>query len=347
MGGIHMLRHSFVVRFGGGQLIGTPRNGCFKRPWLIAAIPAIVLLCSGRNALADYAYNKSINLPSSIDGAAGVAVDSSDDIWVADTGNARIREYTNAGTLIQTIGTTGSGNGQFARPYDLGVDPSGNVWVIDAVNNNLQEFASDGTFVRSVGSLGTGPGQFDFDRGLAVDASGNVWVAGNQRIEEFNNSGNFVQQISGYYPLRIGGRSELLDPLDVTIDPFGNVWVSEFQSNKVVELSATGTYIKSISLYYPLGITSDATGNIWFFASGMEEFSNAGSLIQSFPFNPNLPAGEPSGLAVDSLENVWVTQFQSNGRANRIDEYSPVPEPSTFVLGVLAALMLGALRLRF
>src|SRR5262245_55737573 len=69
-----------------------------------------------------------------------VAAAPSGNIWVADTGNDRIQEFTSSGTWLRTVGSRGGGNGQFWSPQGIAVDPSGNVWVADSNNNRIEKF---------------------------------------------------------------------------------------------------------------------------------------------------------------------------------------------------------------
>ena len=55
----------------------------------------------------------------------GVAVDSSDNVYVADTSNHRIEKFDSNGTFITKLGSFGSGDGQFGSPEGVAVDSSG------------------------------------------------------------------------------------------------------------------------------------------------------------------------------------------------------------------------------
>ncbi|VDA99105.1 hypothetical protein S1OALGB6SA_167, partial [Olavius algarvensis spirochete endosymbiont] len=60
---------------------------------------------------------------------SGVAVDSSDYVYVADSGNNRIRKITPLG-VVSTLAGTGT-EARFSYPYGVAVDSSGNVYVAD------------------------------------------------------------------------------------------------------------------------------------------------------------------------------------------------------------------------
>ena len=61
----------------------------------------------------------------------GVAVDSSGNVYVADSYNNRIQKFDSNGDFITKWGSPGSEDGQFHYPYGVAVDSSGNVYVAD------------------------------------------------------------------------------------------------------------------------------------------------------------------------------------------------------------------------
>jgi tetratricopeptide (TPR) repeat protein len=69
-----------------------------------------------------------------------IAVDSSGNVYVADSGNHRIQKFTSSGSFLATWGSQGTGNGQFNGPRGIAVDGSGNVFVGDTDNNRIQRF---------------------------------------------------------------------------------------------------------------------------------------------------------------------------------------------------------------
>jgi hypothetical protein len=71
----------------------------------------------------------------------GVAVDSSGNVYVADTNN-RVQKFDSSGNFLLKWGSSGSGDGQFQYPRGVAVDGSGNVYVIDTNNHRIQKFSS-------------------------------------------------------------------------------------------------------------------------------------------------------------------------------------------------------------
>jgi len=147
----------------------------------------------------------------------GIAVDGSDNVYVADYFNHRIQVLDSSLNFIKTFGwdvTIGGGtgfevcstavsckagavvgnNGALPGPRGIAVDGSGNVYVSDEGTSRIQKFSSAPAFLTKVGSSGSAAGEFIQPRGVAVDGSGNVYVADrdNHRIQKFSAALGFV-----------------------------------------------------------------------------------------------------------------------------------------------------------
>src|SRR6266850_364237 len=123
----------------------------------------------------------------------GVAVDSSGNVYVADSGNSTIRKITPAGVVSALAGPAGQsgsvdGSGSAARfnsPFSVAVDGSGNVYVGDCLNSTIRKIAPAGVVSTLAGlpehtgsTDGTGSAARFFNpQGVAADRSGNVYVA--------------------------------------------------------------------------------------------------------------------------------------------------------------------------
>jgi sugar lactone lactonase YvrE len=123
----------------------------------------------------------------------GIAVDSSGNLYVADTNNQTIRKISPAGvvsTLAGQAGLSGSSDGagsaaRFQNPSDLAVDSSGNILVADTDNHTIRKIAPAGLTGTVAGQAGLSGGangtgsaaRFFYPAGVAVDSAGNVYVA--------------------------------------------------------------------------------------------------------------------------------------------------------------------------
>jgi sugar lactone lactonase YvrE len=129
----------------------------------------------------------------------GLAINSADNVYVADTFNHRVQKFSSTGTFSLKWGknggdgTTGSGNGEFNLPFGVALDSAGNVYVADSFNHRVQKFSSAGTFTLKWGrnggdgTAGSGDGEFDTPSAVALDSAGNVYVADtlNHRVQKF------------------------------------------------------------------------------------------------------------------------------------------------------------------
>jgi len=117
-----------------------------------------------------------------------IAVDSLDNVYVADTNNNRIQKFDSNGNFITKWGSSGTGDEQFLNAYGIAVDSSDNVYVADTGNHRIQKFDSNGNFITKWGSEGIDYGQFKYPWDVAIDSLGNAYVTDteNQRIQKFS-----------------------------------------------------------------------------------------------------------------------------------------------------------------
>jgi prepilin-type N-terminal cleavage/methylation domain-containing protein len=279
-------------------------------------------------------------------------IDSSGNVWVVESTNNRVDKFNSSYTYQSqfpcTSGqcSTSSSNGQLHSPVGIAIDAYGNILVVDNSNNRIEKFNSSGAYLTgigagyngvagSIGSSGSANGQFDLPFGIAIDASGNLWVTdgGNNRVQEFNSSGTWLQSIGGPSPYTCEtspsgsipacasgtGSGQFNDPQGIAIDASGNVWVADDGNNRVQEFNSSGTYQMGIGAGYngvsgsigssgtsngqfhsPVGIAIDASGNIWVVeTSGSErvqEFTSSGVYISQFVGSFH----SPQGIAISS-----------------------------------------------
>jgi DNA-binding beta-propeller fold protein YncE len=172
--------------------------------------------------------------------AAGIAVDSSGNIYVADAIASVVRKFSSTGTSIGTIGSSGSGDGQFNGPVGLAIDSANNLYVADSGNNRIQKFNSAGTFVTKWGTMGSGNGEFNAPQGVSVDNAGTVYVAdtGNNRVQLFSNTGTFIE-VSGSAG---SGDGQFQGPADVATNAAGTFfYVVDRDNFRVQKFSTAAT----------------------------------------------------------------------------------------------------------
>lgn len=262
-------------------------------------------------------------------GSEGVSVDSSGNVYVADTGNNEVKKIVAVNGSIPSspiILTLGSG---FSGPTGVTVDGSGNVFVSDTNNNNVKEIvAVHGVIPSSPTILTLGSG-FVLPTGITVDGSGNVYVADthNSRVKE-------IVAVNGVIPsnptvLTLG--SGFNNPTGVAVDRSGNVYVADIGNAAVKEIVAVNGAIPSSPTILtlgggfsnPTGITVDGSGNVYVADesnSTVKEIVAVNGNIPSSPTILSLGSGfsQPFGVAVDGSGGIFVAD-SGNEAVKEID----------------------------
>src|SRR5208283_1429493 len=229
-----------------------------------------------------------------------VAVDSADNVYVADTVNCTIREMTPAGVVTTLAGRTGctgtnDGTGSAARfyyPFGVAVDSAGNLYVADSGNQTIRELTPVGTnwvvttLAGLPGSAGTNDGtgntaRFNYPAGVAVDSAGNLYVADalNYTIREVMPTGTnwVVTTLAGLPGVSgnvnaTGSNARFYLPFGVTVATNGTVYVAEEGNNAIRKVTPSGTnWIVTTAvtgLNGPVGVAVDSAGNLYVANSG-------------------------------------------------------------------------------
>ncbi|MEQ1934490.1 MAG: immunoglobulin domain-containing protein, partial [Fimbriimonadaceae bacterium] len=216
----------------------------------------------------------------------GVAVDTSGNIFVADTGNHTIRKITPVGavnTLAGLAGSLGSADGtssdaRFYLPHGIAADNTGNLYVADTDNHTIRKITPDGvvnTLAGLAGNSGSANGtasaaRFCFPKGIAVDTSGNVYVAdeANHTIRKIT-AGGVVNTLAG-----LAGSSGSADgdtnsarfyfPDGVAVDKSGNVYVADTGNQTIRKITPAGVVSTLAGLVGSRGSTDGVGSNAQF-----------------------------------------------------------------------------------
>ena len=197
--------------------------------------------------------NATFNTPSAI------AIDSKNNIYVADTGNNAIRKISPTGA-VETLagdGTAGSRDGparsaQFNGPVGVAVDKEGNVYVADTYNDRIREITIDGQVKTLAG--GAVPGYqdgsataalFDTPCGLAVAPNGDLLIAdtGNNAIRKLTKEG----QVSTHVGLPTTGVPEnesyplINSPTGLAMTHDGFLYVTSNNRGRIYQVSPDGS----------------------------------------------------------------------------------------------------------
>jgi serine/threonine-protein kinase len=265
-------------------------------------------------------------LASSFNNPVGVAVDSSGNVYVADSGNNVIRKISPAGVvttlpnsgIVETLlGRLDSSIVSFNGPTGVAVDAAGNVYVADRDNNLVRMISPSGMVITLVD--GTMVGEYpssihpsnpdDYFKGasgIAVDVSGNVywtdWIEENISYLSPNNwdypvvfpaAGSITCCSVTGSANGTGYNASFNNPAGVAVDASGNIYVADAGNNLIRKIT-----FSLAPLNYEDGVVTTLAG------SGAHGSDNGDSTLASF--------NNPTGVAVDKAGNVYVADAGNN-----------------------------------
>jgi DNA-binding beta-propeller fold protein YncE len=290
----------------------------------------------------------------SLEAHSGVAINqTTGDLYVADTGNARVSEFEADGTFVRSFGT-------FTTPTFVAVDNApggeGDVYVADTTTNTVSKFEADGTPITSWGSGGqlSGTGSETFEgfggiMGIAVEPSGGLVVLAGSlapgHLLKFTSAGAFTSEAET-------PRGSV--PYGLAVDPAGNFFKVN-GNGTVEELGPTGADIGQItSNFTTTALAVDPTDGDLYVDQGESisryAFNGAGEVLEpGAAACPVVPEGncEPAdsfgsieaaggelqrgaGLAVTAAATVYLAD---SGRARqRLDVFTAAVLPDVVTL---------------
>ncbi|MGP8243002.1 MAG: hypothetical protein ACLQVN_00615 [Bryobacteraceae bacterium] len=271
-----------------------------------------LLAVAAGNGLESYSGDGGPAAVAQLNTPAGVALDSSGNLFVADTLNHRVRKISPAG-VITTVAGNGvagfSGDGgaatsaQLDSPMGVAVDRDGTIYIADTHNNRIRIVVGGGVIYTLAGNGNAsfygdgGPGgaaSVHAPQGVAVDNNGNVLVAdtGNQRIRRITPDGA-IHTVAGNGGQGYSGdggaaaRAQLNLPAGITVDAAGTIYAADTGNNRVRVISPSGNIFTiagngtSAVLSAPQGLAVDAAGDLFIADTGhnqVREIPSGGQL---------------------------------------------------------------------
>jgi len=271
------------------------------------------------NGTAGYSGDNVPATGSELNNPQGVVVDPSGNVYIADTGNYRIRLVTPGGTITTFAGTGASGSSgdgaaataaTFTSPTSLTLDSKGDLYITDTLASVVRMVNPSGT-ISHIAGTGTATYSGDghpavsaalaYPQGLALDATGDLYIAdrANYRVRVIAVDG-IITTYAGtnqFGDTGDGGpatSADLFSPVGVATDYQGDLYIAD-QSEGVVRMVDTS----------PSRIITTVSGN------GGLPFSGDGAAAALANF------ATPWGIAFDASNNMYVADWK-NDRARKI-----------------------------
>ena len=205
----------------------------------------------------DLATNARISFPY------GLAVDSLNNLYIADTDNQCIRKVDAISGIITTVAGTGaqgfSGDGgpatkaTFFRPHIVVIDPAGNLVIGDSFNQRIRKVDAKTGIIHTI--AGTGEQRHSGDGGLAINASfvffgalvfdshGDLYMSGgDHRIRKIDSDTRKVSTVAGTgTPGNNGYKStarlfQFNGPYGMTMDEGGCLYIVDSGNGRAVKM---------------------------------------------------------------------------------------------------------------
>ncbi|MBI4558444.1 MAG: 6-bladed beta-propeller [Candidatus Hydrogenedentes bacterium] len=255
--------------------------------------------------------------PGEFDEIAGIAVDATGNVYVADWGNNRVQKFSGDGLYLAELRVSGAENSAFSSPTDVATDALGNAYVPFGFRI-VQKFAPDGEFLTQLGSSTGNTSVFFSPVDVAVDISNNVYVADGTRIVKLGWQGDYLSEWGNPG----SGPGEFFGARSVAVDNFGYVYVVDSGNHRIQEFSSDGIFQTAWGslgrgpgqFNGALGVAVDGLGYVYVADAGnhrIQTFSSDGMFqmaLGTYGYGP----GEfkyPSGVAVDKFRNIYVLEM--------------------------------------
>ncbi len=267
----------------------------------IREVSSGVITTVAGNGIAGFSMDYVPATTSELNRPQGVAFDSTGNLYIADTGNNRVR-FVSSGFILPLAGTGSegfSGDGgqatgaQLSRPGAVAVY-QGVVYIADSYNNRVRNVSNSAIFTTAgsgmLGDGGPAAAAQLLPSGVAVDAAGDVFIADtpNSRIREV--SGGSISTFAGTgVPSYLGdngppGVAELNAPQGVAVDAAGNLYIADTANSVIRKISkglittvagdgtagygGDGEAATSATLSHPTAVVADAAGDVFIADTG-------------------------------------------------------------------------------
>lgn len=332
---------------------------CIFALLLNVASCALIITTFAGNGTAGSGGDSGPAIAAQLSSPINVAIDTTGNIFVAESGNDLIRKIDTQGIITTYFSA-------LLDPTDVAVDAAGNIYVADNNNHTVVKIDPSKQVTIIAGISGQrGYGQdgvlantttLNNPRGVTLDQDGNIYIAdaNNNRVRKVDTSG-IISTVAGTGVVGATGdggaptNATLNLPSKIAFGPNGAYYIADLLNSRVrvvrngiittfagtgaVGYNGDGINATTAMLAYPRGVAVDATGNVYIADVGNNRVRvvNTTGFIRTFAGNGYAPfAGDggdptkatvnsPAGVTLDSSGKVYIAD-QGNNRIRLVHD---------------------------
>ena len=253
---------------------------------------------------------------------SGIALDSSNNVYVADSAKGKIMKISASSGMISTY------YAGLNFPTDIVCDSAGSLWIVDSGMGDYKNFfflkrvASDGSlsyFARS---------PFNQFR-ISLGTGGNLFIS-----ESKTDTIKTLTPSAGMISIMNSG-SSILIPQSIDIDPSGTVFFADVGSSSIKKIATDGSVSTiSFGIAMPSAVVVDDTSGVVYFADKIT--GDIGKIPAGGTSYSTFASGftQPSFLVLDSYDNIYVTDAIGLKKITPLGDVSLLAVPGSMYTGL-------------
>ncbi len=273
--------YAVVADASGSFFIADTGNNCIRK---VEAGTGVITTVAG-NGTAGYSGDGGPAANATMSEPCGLALDAEGNLFIADTGNYRVRRVDASTQIIRTVagngilGVYGDGGpasaANLARPYGVALGSNGDLLVVDTGSNRVRKVDAATGIIQTVVGNGypgySGDGgsaisaQLMAPTGIVVDGAGNYYIADffNHRVRRVAAATGIISTMVGVGTQGLSGdngpagAAQLMGPYGTAVDTAGNVYIADTFNNRIRKIEALTGIIRTVAGTGALGYSGD------------------------------------------------------------------------------------------
>jgi DNA-binding beta-propeller fold protein YncE len=256
--------------------------------------------------------------------ASGVAVDSTDHVWVFHRGSHPVIRLDKNGKFVSAWSDV-----PVTASHGIRADGENNIWLVDVKGNAVMKFSPFGRLLMVITNAGRVAGDnesryaFHWPTGVAFAANGDFYVSDgyeNSRVVQYNAQGEYIR----HWGRKGTGDGEFNLVHDVAVDKQGRVYVADRTNGRIQVFDANGKFLaKWTDIGNPWGLVYAEKENAIYMCDGQQnrvvKFNLDGQVLGAmgefgkapgkFDFAHNIAIDSEGSLYVVEIKNWRVQKF--------------------------------------